>query len=107
MDRKNIPSDAIVVKRLRPITDIKRVYSGHKGCACGCQGIYYPDSEYENGKYGVKAISKRDLTMFKRVQNLFQKALAEGKVYTWEKTIREFVCLDMPWNRTYTIYYTD
>lgn len=89
----------IKVETLKPISEIKRVYSGRPGCACGCRGTYYPSNSGDTP-------SKKDLRMFKRVQTMFQKNLSNA--YTWEETKDQFIALDAldtPATRTYTIYY--
>ena len=85
------------IKSLRPISDIKRVYSGRPGCACGCRGTYYPSKESKP--------TKKDLSMFKRIQKIFQENLPN--VYTWEDYKDQFIALDTSETRTYTIYYKD
>lgn len=84
----------IPVTALRNVSEIKRVYSGRPGCACGCRGTYWPSSDQ---------ISNKDRSMFKRVNGIFQANLASA--YTYEEYKDQFVALDVSVNRTYTIYY--
>ena len=109
-------SEQIVVKELAPLSQVKQVYSGLPGCACGCRGTYFPrdkkvalskgywtDADEVNKEDGWKKSNR----MIKRVYNLFLKHLAEGKVYSWKGSVNKFVCLDLHENRTYTIYYEE
>ena len=95
-------SDAkIRILKLKPFSEIVRVYSGEPGCACGCRGRYWPERDYQRGV--INTHSKKDFLMFKRVYKLFEANLSS--VYSWEKTKDQFVALDMGSKRTYTIYY--
>lgn len=38
-------STKIIITTLKPITEIKRVYSGKLGCMCGCNGNYFTDEK--------------------------------------------------------------
>lgn len=91
-------SDQIVIKNIKPISMVKRVYSGKPGCACGCRGKYYPDDE--NAK-----LTSKDLKMIRRVYKIFKNNLSANKVYSWIDSKDNFIVLDLGENRTYTIYY--
>lgn len=91
-------SDEIIINKIKPLLEVKRVYSGKPGCACGCRGKYYPDSEN-------KLTSNSDMKMIKKVYRLFQSYVNQGKVYSWEDTQDKFVKLDIGENRTYTLHY--
>ena len=81
-------SDKIQITSLKPITEIKKVYSGHPGCACGCQGTYWEDARN-----------------IKRINNIFLRNL--NSVYSWESHKNQFVCFDQDENRHFTIHYKE
>jgi hypothetical protein len=95
-------SDQINVTSLKPLSEVKKVYSGHPGCMCGCQGKYYPRTNYTKSPV---VPTPSELKMIKRVYNLFNRNI--DKVYTWEDSKDKFVSLDTSPNRAYTIYYKD
>ena len=107
-------SDRVVIWELKPLSEVTRVYSGRPGCACGCRGTYYSknaeiardkgywiDEDEANEKDGWRKSNQ----MIKRVYKLFEKNLSSGKVYSWESSKNDFVCLSTSENRTYTMYY--
>jgi len=69
------------------LEDIKKIYSGRCGCACGCRGIY------REGKKG------------KRIFNNM-KQFVKGKIIKHFDGSDEWIicCDDEEQNRTYTIY---
>lgn len=82
---------------LKPFEKVVQVYSGHPGCACGCQGTYWPNNSNDQP-------SSKDLRNFRRIYKLLTQNLS--KIYSYKEYIDEYVCLDIPeTNRTYTIYY--
>lgn len=83
-------------KQLKPLSEVMQVYSGKPGCACGCNGKYYPEHP-ENGDKPTAA----DLKMFKKVYKLFEQNL--HSIETSEEG--DFCWLDVSDNRTYTIYW--
>lgn len=82
---------------LQSIEKVVRVYSGHPGCACGCQGTYWP----ENDDVPLTANDKRAI---KRIYNVFQSANPIS-VYSYTGAEDHFVRLDVSATRTYTMYY--
>jgi hypothetical protein len=85
---------------LQSIEKVVRVYSGHPGCACGCQGRYWP----EDGALGVHQGNAKDQRAIKRIYNIFQ-SVNPASVYTYTEAEDHFVCLDVSATRTYTMYY--
>lgn len=98
-------NDKIIIDELQPIENVKFVYAGRPGCACGCNGTYYPDMNYTTNKRNP--ITPRDSRMIKRVYKLFQKFLREDKVFSWIGYVNNFVCLNVSPNRTYTMYFKE
>jgi hypothetical protein len=88
-------SEQINITSLQPITKVVKVYSGHPGCACGCQGTYWPEQDNET--------TVKDLQQIKRIYKIFESNI--DKVYSYKEFENEYVCLDISENRTYTIYY--
>jgi len=89
-------SNRISISALKTVSEIKRVYSGKPGCACGCRGTYYPNNSDDTP-------TNNDLRMFAKVKKIFESNL--DKVYSWEDSKDKFVALDLTPTRTYTIYY--
>ena len=83
-------SKIIKIKKLKPISEVERVYSGNQGCACGCRGEYYETSR-----------------MINKVYNLMNDKIQTNEVYTWTTSKDNFVVYDKSENRTYTLYYKE
>ena len=89
-------SEIIKIISLKPFNEVMQVYSGHPGCACGCQGKYYPNSESDNP-------TLKDKRMMMRVYKLFKNNMSN--VYSYKDREDQFIVLNKGANRTYTIYW--
>lgn len=86
---------------------ITKVYSGRKGCACGCRGKYAYASafrcerpDYYSGDEGVSDRSVRTIT--NRVAQLLADPASDVARVTVDPA---FIAVDMTHDRTYTIYF--
>ena len=82
------------------LEDIMSVYSGLKGCMCGCKGKYsyaHQHREEASAKRGY-TVNDEDVSIrnVKRILNLFKK---NADMLTYDDECR-IVCLDSP-TRTY------
>lgn len=85
---------------------VSAVYSGRKGCACGCRGKYtYATAEarpsYMTGDEGVNP------RMVKMMTAKVEKMVREGR---WVARVHvdrdgEYFAVDMENDRTYTVYF--
>ena len=88
------------------LNHVSAVYSGRKGCACGCKGKYayatkHPEQRpsYYTGDEGFN-----DRTV-KMLVGKVERLLAEGAVESvMVDADGEWFAVDMPNDRTYTVY---
>jgi len=87
---------------------ITKVYSGRKGCACGCRGKYSYGSKYISRRPSyydhMEGVSDRTVSVItNRVMGLLQDQNAPVERVIWEDN---FVAVDLMNDRTYTLYFT-
>lgn len=87
------------------VSKVTSVYSGRKGCACGCRGKYTYASKYrdERPSYvtGDEWINDQTIRMMtKKIENLIRTG-AVMKVFNYD----DFFAVDLFHDRTYTIYF--
>lgn len=113
--KKKINTNLPIVITKLPFTleQIKEVYSGKPGCACGCRGKYYPCTEEmakekgyitEQDRLDKKDGFRKNKKMIKRVYAIFLKYLNLNKVYVYPGWNNKIFALDIHEDRTYTIY---
>jgi hypothetical protein len=87
--------------------EVTAVYSGRKGCACGCRGKYTyrtPEARpsYMTGDEGVSP--KGVAAMVKKVEAMVADPNSEvERVEVYD----DFVAVDMNHDRTYTVYFKE
>lgn len=91
------------------VSKVSAVYSGRKGCACGCRGKYsyasaYPD-ERPSYLEGNESISDRSV---KIITNRVEKLLRDPNSYVKSIMLSDegnWIAVDMEHDQTYTIYF--
>ena len=95
------------------INQVTCVYSGRKGCACGCMGKYSYASKFRDARPSYYAhddddgISDRSV---KTIVNKVEQLLADPDSGVNQIMIDEggeWFAVDMYWNRTYTIFFQE
>ena len=91
------------------VSKVTNVYSGRKGCACGCRGKYSYASahrderpDYYEGDDGISDRSVR--TIVNRVERIVRASKCESVMIADDGY---FFAVDMHNDRTYTIYFKD
>lgn len=89
------------------ISKITSVYSGRKGCACGCRGKYSYASAHKSERpsylKGEEGISDRGVRLIARkVEALLRDRPEEVDKLYYEE---EYVAVDLTHDRTYTLYF--
>lgn len=90
------------------LSKVKSVYSGRKGCACGCLGKYSYASEhkalrpsYYTGDAGVSDRSVKIIA--NRVEKLLRDGGSVKHVMVAEN--HEWIAVDLHHDKTYTLYF--
>lgn len=89
-------SETTIPTVIKPISEVKRVYSGKPGCMCGCNGNYWPEDRNAEP-------SEKDKKTFNRIYKIFQKN--PDLVFTYPNSKDEFVFCDFSDSRIYVMYY--
>ena len=89
------------------INKITKVYSGRKGCACGCRGKYSYASAYKDERpsylEGEEDISDRSVkAIARKVEQLLHDRPEEVDALLYEP---DFIAVDLEHDRTYTVYF--
>lgn len=88
------------------ISKISSVYSGRKGCACGCRGKYAYASQFKCDRpsylEGDEDVSDRSV---KTIVNRVQKLLEDGAEVARVHLDADWIAVDLYHDRTYTIYF--
>lgn len=91
------------------MSKITCVYSGRKGCACGCRGNYAYASAHRNERpkhyEGDQDISDRSVKLIaRRVESLLHDHPEQIEQVILED---DYLAVDMEHDRTYTIYFAE
>ena len=90
------------------LSKITSVYSGYKGCACGCRGKYTYTSAHRNARpdyyIGDEGVNDRVVkTIVTRIERLLREGEDVEKVLVDDDG--EWIAVDLFTDRTYTIYF--
>lgn len=91
------------------MSKVSGVYSGRKGCACGCRGKYAYASAHKGTRpsyyEGDEAVSDKTVkTIVNKVDRLLRDP-SSPIVNVMIDRDGEWLAVDMMWDRTYTIYF--
>lgn len=86
------------------VEEVTSVYSGRKGCACGCRGKYtYRDAahrpSYMTGTDGIDPKSMERMT--RKIENIIHSGEGVCRILIDD----EFIGIDMNHDRSYTLYF--
>lgn len=93
--------------RLFDLSKVTSVYSGRKGCACGCRGKYAYASAHADTrpdyKTGDEDVSDRSVKqVVKKVEALLRSGDVERVMLAKDGY---WLAVDLPHDRTYTLYF--
>ncbi len=93
------------------INKVTRVYSGRKGCACGCRGNYSTASQYRDSRPSYQHDSDDGISdrAVKSIVNKVTKFICDptsdvARVIVDDRH-GDWIAVDMKHDRTYTIYF--
>lgn len=82
---------------------VTSVYSGRKGCACGCRGKYTRSSKHPADEAPTAPVNDRVVA---QTVAKVEEAMRSG-VAAFVMVDAEWIAVDMPHDRTYTVYFCD
>lgn len=90
------------------LSKVTKVYSGRKGCACGCRGKYSYASAFKCDRpsyyTGDDGVSDRTV---KTMVNKVDKLLRDGSDVQRVHVDDDYVAVDLDHDRTYTLYFAE
>lgn len=88
------------------VTKVKSVYSGRKGCACGCKGKYTYAAAGDRPSYyeGDEGVSPRGVAAMVRK---IERIVRDGSDVESVMIDPDWFAVDMDHDRTYTVYFAE